>query len=172
MTFKRKSLLSLSALMVGALGGFGQAGQEFVDPSGKFKLVLVGDWRAVSYSDAVGRPRTEFVYRDRSEGLLKITRENLNGRTVEGFAREEEESARLYRTGFETIGKELFGGGSLRGLRLAFYYVEGGRRAAATSYYLQDGDAVWVLRFTGRRGSLDTIRNVTDQIARSFRALS
>jgi hypothetical protein len=36
--------------------------------------------------------------------------------------------------------------------------------------YLQDKNAVWVLRFTGKRGSLDTVRNLTDQIARSFRA--
>lgn len=172
MSVKAKSVLGLSALMIGSLAGLGRASQEFVDPSGKFKVVLAGDWRAVSYSDAVGRSRTEFVYRDRSEGLLKVTRENLSGRSIEGFAREEEEGARIYRAGFEVIGKESFGGGPLRGLRLAFYYVEGGRRMAATYYYLQDGDAVWVLRFTGRRGSLDTIRNVTDQIARSFRALA
>lgn len=172
MKHKTRSVFIPLVVMVLSIVVPGQGTDEFVDPSRKFKIVLVGDWRAVSYNDAVGRPRTEFVYRDRSEGLLKITRENLNGRSLEAFVREEEENARLYRAGFEQAGKEAFGGGSLRGLRLSFYYIESGRRMAATYYYLQDGDAAWVLRFTGRRGSLDAIRNVTDQIARSFRLLS
>ena len=45
------------------------------------------------------------------------------------------------------------------------------RKMANTHYYLQDKNAMWVLRFTGKRGELDTGRNLTDQIARSFRAL-
>ena len=144
--------------------------KEYQDPGGKFKIVLIGDWRPVSYSDAVGRQKTEFVYRDRSEGLLKITRENLDSRTVADLAREEEETLKVYKGALEITGNEQFGGGSLKGIRLSFYYVEGGRRSA-TYYYLQHGDGAWVLRFTGKRGAIDTIRNITDQMARSFRAL-
>ena len=137
---------------------------------GKFKILLIGDWRPVSYSDAVGRQKTEFVYRDRSEGLLKITKETLGSRSVADTAREEEETLKVYKAGLEITGNEPFGGGSLKGIRLSFFYVEGARKFAATYYYLQDGDSVWVLRFAGRRGALDQIRNITDQMARSFRA--
>ena len=144
--------------------------KEYEDPGGKFRILLIGDWRPVSYSDAVGRQKTEFVYRDRSEGLLKITRENLGSHTVADMAREEEENLKVYKGGLEITGNEAFGGGSLKGLRLSFFYVEGGRRFAATHYYLQHGDGVWVLRFAGKRGAVDTIRNITDQMARSFRA--
>lgn len=157
------------------LAGFASAvraqnGQEFTDPTGQYKLTLIGDWRAVLYNDAVGRQKTEFVYRDRAEGLLKITRETLSGSLADAV-RQEEENLKIYRSGFEGAARETFGGGALSGIRLSFFSTEGRRKMANTSYYLQDKNAMWVLRFTGRRGSLDTVRNLTDQIARSFRSM-
>ena len=147
-----------------------QNGQEFVDPAGQYKLTLVGDWRAVTYNDAVGRQKTEFVYRDRAEGLLKTTREALTGSLADAV-RQEEENLKIYRSGFEGAAREAFGGGALSGIRLSFFSTEGNRKMANTYYYLQDKNSMWVLRFTGKRGSLDTIRNLTDQIARSYRPI-
>jgi hypothetical protein len=147
-----------------------QNATEFTDPAGRYKLTLIGDWRAVSYNDAVGRPKTEFVYRDRSEGLLKISRETLSGSLADAV-RQEEENLKIYRPGFEGAARETFGGGPLNGIRLSFFSTEGNRKIANTYYYLQDKNAMWVLRFSGKRGSLDAIRNLTDQIARSFRPL-
>jgi len=166
---KYKGLFLLTVvLLAGAMSAVAQSGQDFSDPAGQYKLTLNGDWRAISYSDAVGRPKTEFVYRDRSEGLLKITRETLPGALAD-FVRQEEENLKIYRSGFEGSAREVFGGGPLNGIRLSFFSTEGNRKMANTYYYLQDKNGVWVLRFGGKRGSLDTIRNVTDQIARSFR---
>jgi hypothetical protein len=147
-----------------------QSGPEFTDPAGRYKLSLIGDWRAVSYNDAVGRQKTEFVYRDRSEGLLKISREPLSGSLADAVS-QEEENLKIYRPGFEGAARETFGGGALSGIRLSFYSTEGNRKIANTFYYLQDKNAMWVLRFGGKRGTLDTMRNLTDQIARSFRSL-
>src|SRR6185503_16030048 len=147
-----------------------QNATEFTDPAGRYKLTLIGDWRAVSYNDAVGRPKTEFVYRDRSEGLLKITRETLPG-ALSDLVRQEEENLKIYRSGFEGSAREPFGGGALNGIRLSFFSTEGNRKMANTCYYLQDKNAVWVLRFTGKRGSLDAVRNLTDQLARSFKPI-
>jgi hypothetical protein len=158
------------ALLATVPAAIAQNGQEFIDPSGQYKLTLIGDWRAVSYNDAVGRPKTEFVYRDRSEGLLKVTRETLSGSLADAV-RQEEENMKIYRSGFDGASSEPFGGGPLPGLRLSFFSTEGNRKMANTFYYLQVKNAVWVLRFTGKRGSLDAVRNLTDQIARSFRAL-
>lgn len=145
-----------------------QNGQEFKEPTGLYKLTLIGDWKSVSYNDAVGRPKTEFVYRDRSEGLLKINRETLPG-ALSDFVRQEEENLKIYRSGFEGSASEQFGGGTLDGIRLSFFSTEGNRKMANTYYYLQDKNAVWVLRFTGKRGALDAVRNLTDQMARSFK---
>ncbi|HKP85044.1 MAG TPA: hypothetical protein VJZ26_03035 [Blastocatellia bacterium] len=166
---KSIGLLFMTVLLVCATSAISvaQSGQEYEDPSGKFKLVLQGDWKAVSYNDAVGRQKTEFVYRDRSEGLLKISRETLNG-SLADLVRQEEENLRIYRVGFERAASETFGGGALSGMRFSFYSTDSGRQNASTFYFLQDKNAVYILRFTGKRGALDTIRNLTDQIARSF----
>lgn len=158
-------LLSITPVLAG------QGGQEYVDPAGHYKLMLMGDWRAVNYSDAVGRQKTEFVYRDRAEGLLKISREPLAG-SLADVVRQEEETLKIYRAGFEGSSVEPFSGGGLTGIRLSFFNTEGvGRKIASTYYYLQDKNAVWVLRFNGKRGTLDTARNLTDQMARSFKPL-
>jgi len=165
---KLKGLLFMTALLLNTCEIVAaQNGQEFVDQDGKFKLILVSDWRAVSYSDAVGRQKTEFINKDRSEGLLKVTQEKLTG-TVGEAAQRDEENFRIYHTGFENASTEAFGGGALNGVRISFYYTESGRKLASTNYFLQDGNSVWVLRFTGRRGSLDLLRNQTHQIVRSF----
>ena len=168
MKYRRVLLVAIVLLAGITITARAQGGQEFTDPAGQYKLTLIGDWRPVTYSDAVGRQKTEFVYRDRSEGLLKITREPLTG-TLADSVRQEEENLKIYKPGFEGASKEPFGGGSLSGIRLSFFSTEGNRKMANTFYYLQDKNGVWALRFTGKRGSLDAIRNLTDQIARSFR---
>ncbi|MFY9554822.1 MAG: hypothetical protein WAV20_20595 [Blastocatellia bacterium] len=169
---KYAGLLFAAVVMLAASrpDAIAQNGQEFLDPAGQYKLTLIGEWRAVSYNDAVGRQKTEFVYRDRSEGLLKITKEPLTG-SLADVVRREEENLKIYRSGFEGSSSEPFGGGALNGIRLSFYSTEGNRKMANTFYHLQDKNSVWVLRFTGKRGSLDTIRNLTDQIGRSFRPI-
>jgi hypothetical protein len=134
-------------------------------------MSLLDEWKAVTYSDAVGRAKTEFVFRDRREGLLRVTKEPLSGASLESMVKSEEENLRSYRPGFEKASTETFGGGPLRGLRFSFFNIEGGRQVAHTHYYLMEGNSVWVLRFSGRRGSLDTNRNISDQMARSFQPL-
>ncbi|HWP42135.1 MAG TPA: hypothetical protein VNO14_02790 [Blastocatellia bacterium] len=168
---KYKGLIFLTAALIipASLATASQSNREYADPAGKYKLTLFGEWRPISYSDAVGREKTEFIYRDRSEGLLKISRESLSGGSLADLVRQEEEHLKIYKSGFDRSSQEPFGGGSLPGVRLSFYSTEGGRQTASTYYYLQDGNTVWVLRFSGKRGSLDINRNLTDQIARSFR---
>jgi hypothetical protein len=167
---KLRGLIVLTAVFIvlSSRAAASQSDQDFKDPAGKYKLTLFGEWRAISYNDAVGRQKTEFIYRDRSEGLLKIARESLSSGSLADLVRQEEESLKIYRSGFDRSASEPFGGGALTGVRLSFYSTDGGRRTANTHYYLQDGNTVWVLRFTGKRGSLDINRNISDQIARSF----
>lgn len=148
-----------------------QSGEEYVDPEGKFKIQLQGDWKAITYSDAVGRQKTEFVYKDRRVGLLKITSAGLSGGGLADMVRQDEENQRTFRAGYVAGSNEDFGGGGLNGVRLAFYTTERYKQIANTTYYLKDGNRVWVLKFTGPKGTLDSMRNVTDQMARSFRPM-
>ena len=144
-----------------------QAEREFIDQANGFKITLVGNWRGVPYTDAVGRQKTEFVYENRARGLLRITRENLGGSSLQHIVRREIDDFTLcYSCVFS--GQEAFAGDSLSGTRVALYYVEGDRRIVGTFYFLQDKEAVWILRFNGRAGSTGMSREITDSMARSF----
>jgi hypothetical protein len=168
-----RTLLAAALLFIPIPTGvaLAQSGDVFVDPEGKFKITLQGDWKAITYNDAVGRPKTEFVYRDRRVGLLKISSTSLTGGNLSNMVREDEENQRTYRAGYVAGSNEDFGGGGLPGVRLAFYTTESYKQVANTTYYLKDGNRVWVLKFMGPKGTLDAMRNVTDQMARSFRPM-
>ncbi|MEN3331801.1 MAG: hypothetical protein V7641_1166 [Blastocatellia bacterium] len=170
---KSKGLLFMAAFIISAFSviAHAQDGQAYVDKAGGYKLSLYGDWRAINYNDAVGRAKTEFVFRDRSEGLMKISSQPLQG-ALANMVQAEEENQRIYRAGFERAASETFGGGTLNGMRLSFYTTEGTRQLAHTIYFLQDKNTIYVLRFTGKRGVLDRIRNISDQVARSFQPLA
>jgi hypothetical protein len=161
-------LMTLALMSACVFAAAGQSDREFVDEAGKYKITLTGDWRPVTYTDAVGRTKTEFVFRERGEGLLKINKESLNRRSTADIVRQELETLKLCQPGVIEGGDEVFAGGMLTGRRLAFCYVEGNRLVAATYYFLEDRDSVWVLRFTGRMGLLDANRDDTDRIARSL----
>jgi len=166
----RKRLTLMVCLMMACSAvSSAQSGTPYEDTINKFKITLLGDWRAVAYNDAVGRPKTDFIYRDRSEGLLKIVRENLGSRTLGDITQDEEQNMRVSHPNFEMGGVEQFAAGTLQGKRMSYFYTEGSRKFTVTDYFLQDGSQLWVLRFTGRRGVVDQIRNVTDEMARSFR---
>jgi hypothetical protein len=169
MKCKQWTILACIAILAGCIEVSGQSGTPYEDPANKYKILIVGDWRAVSYNDAVGRPITDFVYRDRSEGLLKITHENLGTKSLNDVVQDEEQSVQMAHANFELGGTEEFAAGPLHGIRLFYFYTEGSRKFTVTNYLLKDGDQLWQLRFTGKRGVVDEIRNVTDEMARSFR---
>jgi hypothetical protein len=167
-----KFLFILTALFLSVASALAQTEREFVDETEGFRIALAGDWRAVSYTDAFGRRKTEFVYRERNEGLLKISKESLGVRLLAEYVQSEMEWFKQSHTGCIWFSSEPFEGGALRGFRVALYYIEGNHHFVATHYYFEDAGVVWALRFSGRVGSLDAIRGITDRMARSFRPLS
>jgi hypothetical protein len=165
---KVKGVLVLICILVGTCSfTMAQADREFIDKANGFKITLVGNWRAVPYTDAVGRQKTEFVYENRDQGLLRVTRENLRGSALQDVVRREIDDFTLCYSCVFT-GQDAFAGDSLSGIRVALYYVEGDRRIVGTFYFLQDKEAVWILRFNGRTGSPGMARDTTDTMARNF----
>jgi hypothetical protein len=165
-----KSICAIATLMfMLATISVAQAKGAFIDGTNKFTIVLTEGWRAVSYTDAVGRRRTEFIRGQRDNGLLRISKINPGGRTLDQVIDRELEDLRVYQGKHLLIGREPFEGEAVSGIRIAFYYTEAGRQAIGTYYFLEDANAVWILRFTGRAGSLDRHPDITDRIARSFR---
>lgn len=164
-------LLVRSVLLVLSVGicpaASSQADREFVDNANGFKISLMGNWRAESYTDAVGRKKTEFIFEKREQGLLRITRENLAGSSLKDLVRREIDNFTLCYSCVST-GQEAFAGDALSGIRVAHYYVERDRRMAGTFYFLQEGESVWILRFSGRAESPGMTRTHTDALAGSF----
>jgi hypothetical protein len=165
---KKIYAMAILMLMLATIG-VAQSKGMFIDGTNKFTIVLTEGWRAISYTDAVGRSRTEFVRGQRDDGLLRISKVNLGGRTLAQIVDRELEDLRVYHGKHLLVGREPFEGETVSGIRVVFYYTEAGRQAIGTYYFLEDAHAVWVLRFTGQAGTLDKHPGVTDQIARSFR---
>lgn len=162
------SLLTISSVLAICVCAPGAQGtREYVDKLNGFKITLFGKWQPVTYTDAIGRQRSEFVWETRDQGLLRTARQNLGGRSVSDVVRNEIEELKL---GYACVftGQEAFSGGSLAGIRVSLYYFEGSRRMSGVFYFLQDKDAVWILRFTGQAGSPAIARDVSDGLARSF----
>jgi hypothetical protein len=166
---KAKAVLFSCSVLIGlyVAASAAQSSREFVDRDDNFKIILAGNWRPVSFINAVGRRKTEFIGETRSSGLLRVTKEALRGRSLSDIVRGEAEDARNCYS-LVSIGHEVFAGGSLTGIRVTLYYVERNRPTIGTWYFLKDGDAVWTLRFTGQPGSSDMSLEVTDKLARSF----
>jgi hypothetical protein len=165
---KIKAGLALICILLGTCSfTMAQADREFLDKANGFNISLVGDWRADPYTDAVARRKTEFVYQNRDLGLLRITRESLRGSSLQGLVRREIEDFTLGHSCVST-GQEAFAGEFLSGMRVAHYYIEGDRKTIAVFYFLQEKEAVWILRFNGRAGSPGMAREITDKMARSF----
>jgi hypothetical protein len=148
-------------------GAVAQSDRQFIDKVDNFTITLVGGWNPVSYTDAFGRQKTEFIFEDRNEGLLRVTKESLSGCSLEDKVHNELEDLKL-RYACAYSGEEAFIDGLLKGIRVSLYYFDDGRNVVGAYYFLQDGDAAWILRFTGRPGSPGISRDVTDKMARSF----
>jgi hypothetical protein len=70
-------------------------------------------------------------------------------------------------------GKDDPFNGRLDGVTLSYEFTQAGKAMVGRSYYLQaDERTVYVLRFTGLRQKLVSIRNQTDSIARSLKIKS
>jgi len=160
-------ILSLISVLLVSSFALAQGEREFKDKANGFRITLTGKWIAVPYTDAVGRQKTDFVYENRDLGVLRVTRENLTGNSLKDMVRRQIDDFTLCYSCVST-SQEEFAGASLTGFRVAVYYVEGDRRIAGTFYFLQDKQAVWILRFNGRAGSPGMERGFTDVIARSF----
>ena len=57
-----KTICAMAILMLMlATIGVAQSKGMFINGTNKFTIMLTEDWRAINYTDAVGRSRTEFV---------------------------------------------------------------------------------------------------------------
>jgi hypothetical protein len=136
-----------------------------------YAIDLPSGWSQETFVDGAKIRRTEYVYGDRSQGLLKVKRIRAErGQTLEDVVTRDVEGTLKFLPAYVPGRAERFGGGALQGSLVQFDFTRGGRQLLGRHYYLAGSDGtVWVLQFTGDRTVLGQLRNVTDQMARSFR---
>lgn len=125
-------------------------------------------WRKIGEPDDVHQ-HTEFIYGDRNDGYLRIRKEVLeDGVTIKDFSLRDQDQRNRFLPGFVDGKQETFNG-RLDGYTASYEFTQAGKAMAGRTYYLQsDPHTVYVLRFTGLRQKLLSLRNQTDSIARSL----
>lgn len=140
---------------------------KFSDPNADYTFeVPDARWKMTVKPSATNK-NVEYVFTDRNDGHLEVRRISSPRATpMEDVIRDEE--TRLQFNPAFVAGKGESFAGKLSGGVLNYEFVKAGRPMAGRFYFLRSGDLVYVLRFTGFRDKLKSIRNQTDIIARTF----
>ncbi|MGI8884578.1 MAG: hypothetical protein ACR2IA_10090 [Pyrinomonadaceae bacterium] len=150
-----------------AVSAFAQ-NQTFSDANAEYVFDLPENaWKMTTKPSALS-PNVEYVYNDRRDGHLEIRKLALkSGELLSELIRDEEEKLQFLK-GY-VAGKEEPFAGNLKGTIFNYEYVRSGRNMSGRFYFLKADDSnVYVIRFTGERDKLRSIRNQTDLIARTF----
>ena len=144
------------------------------DPDKKYTLNLPStDWAAVKSTDGLGREQIEIVYKIREDGLLKIRRVDIEkGSKLIDAVNKDESQTLTFLPGYTKGALEDFSaaGGKMPAIMKTYDYTQGGRPKMGRHYYLMvDETTVYILRFTGNRGTMQALRSQTDVLARSFK---
>lgn len=166
-SIKLSAALSLIIGLIAVVPVFAQT-ETFSDPNVDYTFEISdADWKmTVKPSDI--SPNVEYVYNTRTSGHLEVRKLPLkSGDTLDDLIRDEETKLQ-FKPGF-VVGKDEVFKGFLTGTVYNFEFVKSGRNWSGRYYYLKSGDSdVYVLRFEGYREKLLSIRNIIDQMARTF----
>ncbi|MDT7604515.1 MAG: hypothetical protein QOF61_2512 [Acidobacteriota bacterium] len=126
-------------------------------------------WRAVARADSE-HEHIDFIYGDRSDGLLRIRKEVVEeGTSPADLARRDQDNKLRFQHGY-VEGKQDNFPGRLKGIAASYEFTGGGKPMVGVIYYLQaEPRTIYVLHFTGSKDTLLRLRSQTDAIARSFR---
>jgi len=161
-------VLTIVLGLVTAVSSFAQT-ETFSDSNVEYTFDLPEPtWKMTVKPSAIS-PNVEYVYGDRKDGHLEIRKLSVKpGETLSDTIREEEIKLQ-FLPGY-VAGKEENFQGAMGGRVFNFEYVRSGREMSGRYYFLKTDDkTVYVLRFSGYRDKLRSIRNYVDSIARTFK---
>jgi hypothetical protein len=146
--------------------GFAQS--TFSDPNVDYTFMLPeAGWKMIAKPSSTS-PNVEYVYNDRREAYLTVRKLSVEKSAYLTDVIRDEEQKVQFLPGYVS-GKEENFTGNLKGNVFNFEYVSSGRNSSGRFYFLRANDTtVYLLRFTGDRDRLKSIRNQTDSIARTF----
>ncbi len=158
-------LIALMSLM--AFAGVAQD-EVFNDPAVDYSFSVPESKWKMTIKPSATSPNVEYVYGDRVDGHLEVRRITVPKDSLMTDVMQDEEKRLQFRQGFVSSREENFTG-KLRGTIYNFEYVAGGRSMAGRFYFLKANDTtIYILRFTGQKDSIRSLRNQTDSIARTF----
>lgn len=167
---KRNNLMMIFAsiaMFLAAVPAMAQA-DMFSDPTVDYSFQLPEPKWKMTVKPSVTSPNVEYVYGDRFDGHLEVRRLTVAKDSILSDIVQSEEQKLQFRPGF-VAGKEENFAGRLRGSVFNFEYVAAGRSMAGRFYFLKVNETtVYLLRFSGQKDMLRSIRNQTDSIARTF----
>ena len=168
MTDLRSSvLLSVMFGLIAAVSAFAQ-GESFSDPNVDYSFGIPDAKWKMTVKPSATSPNVEYVNVERNEGHLEVRKiTSKPGDLITDIIKTEEQKLQ-FLPGY-VAGKEENFGGFLKGTAFNFEFVRSGRPMSGRFYFLKaDPTTIYVLRFTGYRDKLRSIRNQTDSIARTF----
>ncbi|MEO8041819.1 MAG: hypothetical protein ABI646_04320 [Acidobacteriota bacterium] len=160
-------LFSVIVTALSVVTALGQT-EPFSDPNVDYSFdVPDAKWK-MTVKPSATIPNVEYVFGDRNDGHLEVRRLKASKDTVLADVIRDEEQKLQFLPGFVAGPGESFAG-RLRGSVFNFEFVRAGRPMSGRFYFLRAPDgSVYVLRFTGFRDKLRSIRNQTDSMGRTF----
>ena len=162
-----KILLSVFFGLFFAAAAFSQT-PTFSDANVEYTFEIPdAEWKQ-TVKPSTTSPNVEYVFKDRSNGHLEVRKLTVKeGETLADTMRDEEQ--RLQFLPGYVAGKEEVFKGALDGKAFNYEFIRASRNMSGRFYFLKAADkTVYILRFTGQRDNLRSLRNQTDSIARTF----
>lgn len=160
-------VLSLVAVIIFSSSLFAQS--EFSDVNVEYMFSLPNDAWKMTAKPSQMSPNVEYVHNYRREGYLEIRKATVDPNDLLDELIRAEEQKLQFVPGF-VAGKEDPFKGALEGRVFNYEFVRSGRNMTGRFYFLKaTANTVYILRFTGERDLLRSIRNETDLIARTFK---
>jgi len=160
-------LFSIIVGLIGVASVFGQA-ESFSDPNVDYGFDVPDVKWKMTVKPSATSPNVEYVFGDRNDGHLEVRRLKVAKDAVMSDIMRNEEQKLQFLPGYVAGPDETFAG-RLRGGIFNYEFVRNGKPMSGRIYFLRAGeDTVYVLRFTGFRDKLKSIRNQTDSMGRTF----
>jgi len=169
MTIKNTGLKIIYSFVLVALAAVAVFAQDkFSDPNVDYSFDVPSDNWKMTVKPSATSPNVEYVFNDRRDAHLEVRKLSVSASAKLSDIIRDEETKLQFFPGYVAGKQESFNGKSAGGI-FNFEFVRSGKSQAGRFYFLKANDTTYyVLRFTGFRDKLRTIRNETDQIARTF----
>lgn len=140
----------------------------FSDPNVDYSFDVPDERWKMTVKPSPTRANVEYVFVDRNDGHLEVRRLTVPKDAILADVVRDEEAKLQFLPGYVAGVDETFAG-RLRGSVFNFEFVRAGRPMSGRFYFLRANETtVYVLRFTGFRDKLRSIRHHTDSISRTF----